>query len=115
MLHKEKRLTEREVEILSRLADGKKTREIAHELFISIKTVESHCSNLKIKLELTNLHQLIVFAVRWLDQQECWQIQAQGLNGTVVNYRVKRMAAKDDGHENRKVMGERLSSNLDGS
>jgi DNA-binding NarL/FixJ family response regulator len=54
-------LTPREKEVLRLLARGYAYKEIAGELFISIKTVETHASNVLRKLQLSNRHQL----TRW--------------------------------------------------
>ena len=55
-------LTERELEVLKLVAEGKKNKEIAEILFISIKTVEKHRSNLMRKLELHNASEVRAFA-----------------------------------------------------
>jgi DNA-binding NarL/FixJ family response regulator len=55
-------LTNREREVLRLLARGYAYKEIASELFISIKTVETHASNVLRKLQLSNRHQLIRWA-----------------------------------------------------
>jgi DNA-binding NarL/FixJ family response regulator len=54
-------LTPREREVLRLLARGYAYKEIAAELFISVKTVETHASNVLRKLQLSNRHQL----TRW--------------------------------------------------
>jgi DNA-binding NarL/FixJ family response regulator len=54
-------LTPREKEVLRLLARGYAYKEIAAELFISIKTVETHASNVLRKLQLSSRHQL----TRW--------------------------------------------------
>jgi DNA-binding NarL/FixJ family response regulator len=54
-------LTPREREVLRLLARGYAYKEIAAELFISIKTVETHASNVLRKLQLSSRHQL----TRW--------------------------------------------------
>jgi DNA-binding NarL/FixJ family response regulator len=54
-------LTPREREVLRLLARGYAYKEIAAQLFISIKTVETHASNVLRKLQLSNRHQL----TRW--------------------------------------------------
>lgn len=46
-------LTTRDLEALRLLADGKRVKEIAHLLCISVKTVESHRHNIMEKLEST--------------------------------------------------------------
>ena len=55
-------LTVAERRILKRIADGKTTKEIAAEFFISPRTVESHRSNICEKLELTGSNRLLQFA-----------------------------------------------------
>ena len=52
-------LSKREIEILTLIAQEKKTSEIADLLFISVSTVESHRKNLFEKLQVTNLAGLI--------------------------------------------------------
>jgi DNA-binding NarL/FixJ family response regulator len=54
-------LTPRELEVMRLLARGYAYKEIAAQLFISIKTVETHASNVLRKLQLSNRHQL----TRW--------------------------------------------------
>jgi DNA-binding NarL/FixJ family response regulator len=54
-------LTPREQEVLRLLARGYSYREIGTELFISVKTVETHASNVLRKLQLSSRHQL----TRW--------------------------------------------------
>jgi DNA-binding NarL/FixJ family response regulator len=56
-------LTPRELEVLRLLARGYLYKEIAAELFISVKTVETHASNVLRKLQLSNRHQLARWAV----------------------------------------------------
>ncbi|MGI8881125.1 MAG: LuxR C-terminal-related transcriptional regulator [Jatrophihabitans sp.] len=56
-------LTPREREVLRLLARGYAYKEIASELFISIKTVETHASNVLRKLQLSSRHQLTRWAV----------------------------------------------------
>ncbi len=54
-------LTPREQEVMRLLARGYSYREIGSELFISVKTVETHASNVLRKLQLSSRHQL----TRW--------------------------------------------------
>ena len=56
-------LTQREREILKLIAEGYKNKEIAEHLFISLKTVEKHRSNLMRKLDLHNTAALTAFAM----------------------------------------------------
>lgn len=56
-------LTIREKEILKTLSSGKMSKEIADALHISVNTVEQHKKNIKKKLELKTVGELIHFAV----------------------------------------------------
>ncbi|SOD70350.1 LuxR family two component transcriptional regulator [Jatrophihabitans sp. GAS493] len=56
-------LTPRELEVLRLLARGYAYKEVAAELFISVKTVETHASSVLRKLQLSNRHQLTRWAV----------------------------------------------------
>ena len=51
-------LTNREREVLRLLARGYAYKEIAKELYISIKTVETHVSNVLRKLQMSNRYEL---------------------------------------------------------
>jgi DNA-binding NarL/FixJ family response regulator len=57
-------LTPRERQVLTLLAEGKRPREIAQELAISVKTAEVHKQNLMNKLELHTAAELTRFAIR---------------------------------------------------
>ncbi len=57
-------LTEREREVLRRVARGLTTKEIAAELGISVRTVDSHRANLMRKLDLRSVARLTRFAIR---------------------------------------------------
>jgi DNA-binding NarL/FixJ family response regulator len=63
------RLTDRELEILQRIGEGREVRQIAAELHLSAKTVEAHRANIKEKLGLTNAREVARFAVNWVNQQ----------------------------------------------
>ena len=65
-------LTSREREVLQLLAEGRSNRDIAEELSISIKTVESHRSNIMNKLEVSSKAELIKYALRkgWATLEE---------------------------------------------
>lgn len=58
------RLSAREVEVMRLIARGYTYREIASELFISIKTVETHVSKVLRKLQLSSRHELTRWAER---------------------------------------------------
>lgn len=55
-------LTEREMEVLLLIAQGKTNQEIADELFIALKTVKTHVSNILAKLEVQDRTQAVVYA-----------------------------------------------------
>lgn len=57
-------LTAREREIVQLLAEGKSTKEVAVTLGVSVKTAETHRSNLMRKLGLHCLSELVLYAVR---------------------------------------------------
>jgi DNA-binding NarL/FixJ family response regulator len=57
-------LSEREIEVLKLIANGKDNAEIARELVISPKTVKNHISNILMKLQIENRIQAAVYAVR---------------------------------------------------
>ncbi|WP_203364528.1 response regulator transcription factor [Bacillus sp. REN10] len=59
-LHEE--LTEREREVLLLVAQGKANQDIADELFISLKTVKTHVSNILSKLEVQDRTQAVIYA-----------------------------------------------------
>ncbi|HOQ88360.1 MAG TPA: response regulator transcription factor [Phycisphaerae bacterium] len=57
-------LTDREFQVLGRLASGATNREIAAELNVSVKTIDAHRLNLLAKLGLRNIAELTKFAMR---------------------------------------------------
>jgi DNA-binding NarL/FixJ family response regulator len=57
-------LTARENEVLELIASGKSNQEVADLLFISIKTVETHKSNILEKLGLRNMAELVKYAIK---------------------------------------------------
>jgi DNA-binding NarL/FixJ family response regulator len=57
-------LSDREIEVLKLIANGKDNAQIARELFISPKTVKNHISNILMKLQIDNRIQAAVYAVR---------------------------------------------------
>ncbi len=59
-------LTEREVEVLLLIAQGKTTREIANELVISPRTVQRHTTNLYAKINARNRAEATAFALNEL-------------------------------------------------
>jgi DNA-binding NarL/FixJ family response regulator len=57
-------LSDRELEVLKLIANGKDNAHIAAELHISPKTVKNHISNILMKLQIDNRIQAAVYAVR---------------------------------------------------
>lgn len=55
-------LTDREMEVLLLMAKGKANQEIADELYIALKTVKTHVSNILAKLEVQDRTQAVVYA-----------------------------------------------------
>lgn len=61
---KVRQLTSREREVLQLLAEGNRSKDVAVILNISLKTAETHRTNLMSKLNLHSIAQLVVYAVR---------------------------------------------------
>ena len=61
-LHEE--LTAREMEILLLMAEGKSNQEIADQLFIALKTVKTHVSNILSKLQVQDRTQAVIYAFK---------------------------------------------------
>lgn len=59
-----KLLSVREIQVVRLVASGRTNREIADELAISTRTVEAHRSRVMLKLGLTNLSELVRYALR---------------------------------------------------
>ena len=57
-------LTQRELEVLLLIAQGKSNQEIADELFITLKTVKTHVSNILSKLEVEDRTQATIYAFK---------------------------------------------------
>jgi len=57
-------LTDRELEVLKLYADGKTTREISEELFVSVKTVGTHRQHIQEKLGIKTTVEMIKYAIR---------------------------------------------------
>lgn len=57
-------LTAREKQVLKLIAEGRRNRDIAEYLFVSVKTVEKHRANLMSKLDLHNTAELTSFAIQ---------------------------------------------------
>lgn len=62
-------LSDRELDVFSRLGQGQTTRQISLDLEISIKTVQAYAARIKEKLQLANGAELVREAVRWVEQR----------------------------------------------
>jgi DNA-binding NarL/FixJ family response regulator len=60
----ENNLTQREIEVLMLIADGKNNREIADELYISEKTVKNHVSNIFKKIDVSDRTQAAIYVFK---------------------------------------------------
>ena len=63
-------LTDRELEVLHLIGLGHGTRQIAEELRLSPKTVETHRMKIREKLDVQSSTELVRFAVQWVEQQK---------------------------------------------
>lgn len=61
------KLSDREFEVFQLVGQGQGTKEIAHKLHLSAKTVDVHRANIKNKLKLASSPELIHYAVRWTE------------------------------------------------
>jgi DNA-binding NarL/FixJ family response regulator len=58
-------LTDRELEVFRLIGEGHGTRQIAEELHLSVKTVESYQAHIKDKLSLRSARELVQHAIQW--------------------------------------------------
>lgn len=63
-------LSDREIEILTMLGQGKGTGLVAKSLHLSPKTVDAHRGNIKTKLRLRTANELVCYAARWVESQK---------------------------------------------
>jgi DNA-binding NarL/FixJ family response regulator len=63
------RLTDRELEVLQLIGQGRATRHIAEQLHISARTVDAHRAHIKDKLKLEDGPALVRYAVRWMESR----------------------------------------------
>jgi DNA-binding NarL/FixJ family response regulator len=62
-------LSDRELEVFEMIGRGLGTREIAKDLSLSVKTVETHCTHIKQKLNIKTSPLMIRAAVEWAQQK----------------------------------------------
>jgi DNA-binding NarL/FixJ family response regulator len=60
----EDHLTPREIEILTLIAEGKSSKEIAEKLFLSFRTIQNHRTKIMRKLRLRKSADLVKYAIR---------------------------------------------------
>jgi DNA-binding NarL/FixJ family response regulator len=61
-------LTDREIQVLERVGRGSSTAEIAKDLGVSVKTIETYRSNIKAKLNLKSALDLVRYATSWIER-----------------------------------------------
>ena len=61
-------LSDRELEVLQLIGQGCGTRQIANDLGLSVKTIESHRAHIKEKLNLKTAPEMVRFAVQWVSE-----------------------------------------------
>ena len=64
------KLTDREFEVFQLIGQGLATKQMADKLHLSTKTIEVHRANIKAKLALGTMPELIRYAVRWVESQD---------------------------------------------
>ncbi len=62
-------LSDRELEVFELLGRGRTSKEIANELHLSVKTVDTHRSHIKEKLRLHSVPEMIQRAVQWVERE----------------------------------------------
>ena len=67
--HVTNRLSNRELEVFRFIGRGQGTRDIATQMHVSIKTVETYRAHIKDKLQLRTAPELMRFAVHWVSEQ----------------------------------------------
>lgn len=59
-------LSDRELEVFRRMGEGQSTRQIAEELHLSVKTIETHQARLKEKLSLRSSRELVQYSIEYV-------------------------------------------------
>ncbi len=60
------RLSDRELRVFEMIGQGRSTRQIADELHLDMRTIETYRSRIKDKLNLSNATELLQYAIRWM-------------------------------------------------
>jgi len=63
-------LTDREFEVFQLIGQGMGTKELAGQLHLSPKTIQVHRANIKVKLRVRSMAELIRHAVRWVESEK---------------------------------------------
>lgn len=63
------RLSDREMEVFQLIGNGFSTRQIASQLNLSVKTIDSYREHLKLKLSLEKGSDLVRYAIQWVKSQ----------------------------------------------
>lgn len=63
-------LSDRELEVFNLIGRGLGTRQIAEQLYLSIKTIETYRSHIKEKLNLSSAGELLQYAIQWANSQD---------------------------------------------
>jgi len=58
------------LEIFDLTGRGMTNKEIAERLFLSVKTVESYRTRIRVKLHLKNYNDLVLIASQWVDNEK---------------------------------------------
>ncbi|MEO6847488.1 MAG: response regulator transcription factor [Chthoniobacterales bacterium] len=64
------KLSDRELEVLQLLGRGFGTREIANDLHLSVKTIETHRAHIKEKLGFKDAGEMVRFSIDWVAQEK---------------------------------------------
>lgn len=67
--HSRASISRREAQVLQMIGSGKKAGEIADELNLSVKTIQTHRDNIKRKLGLRTAPELIHYAIEWVESR----------------------------------------------
>jgi len=62
-------LSDRELEVFRLIGDGRKTRDVADKLHLSVKTIETYRAHIKEKLGFKDGNELFRFAVEWVNSE----------------------------------------------
>ena len=62
------RLSDRELEVFEMIGRGVSTSLIAEQMNVSVKTIETHRSNIKTKLNLKDAFELLKYAASWTER-----------------------------------------------